>query len=80
MIGKTKVIHVVVSIFLSIYCHTYFVGVFMRFLILLFSFIARHGFSLPVANVVSGSKAEEKPEMPQMAGITAKSIYKRGFS
>ena len=46
----------------------------MRFLILLFSDI---GFSLPLANVVSGSKAKENPEMPQMAGITAKSIYKR---
>ena len=53
---------------------------YIRFLILLFSFIVRQGFSLPLANVASGSKAKEKPEMPQMAGITAKSIYKRGFS
>ena len=53
---------------------------YIRFLILLFSFIVRQGFSLPLANVASGSKAKEKPEMPQMAGITAKSIYKGGFS
>ena len=52
----------------------------MGFLIISFSFIVRQGFSLPLANVVSGSKAKENPEMPQMAGISAKSIYKRGFS